>query len=94
MDDKVFVDGMMAKQPDDGAPDFVKLKLSLKLDEFGAWVAAQKKADPSIEWLNIEVKEGRSGKWYAERNMWKPSTDQPARKPANQAPVPNDDIPW
>mgnify|MGYP005625183653 FL=1 len=94
MDDKVFVDGMMAKQPDDSAPDFVKLKLSLKLDEFGAWVAAQKKADPSIEWLNIEVKEGRSGKWYAERNMWKPSTDQPARQPANQAPVPNDDIPW
>lgn len=94
MDDKVFVDGMMAKQPDDGAPDFVKLKLSLKLDEFAAWVGAQKKADPSIEWLNIEVKEGRSGKWYAERNMWKPSTDQPARQPANQAPVPNDDIPW
>jgi hypothetical protein len=90
--EKVFVDGMMAKQPDDGAPDFVKLKLSLKLDEFGAWVAAQKKADPSIEWLNIEVKEGRSGKWYAERNMWKPSADQPARQAQN--PVPNDDIPW
>jgi hypothetical protein len=47
MDDKVFVDGMMAKRPDDGAPDFVKLKLSLKLDEFGPWVAAQKAQDPS-----------------------------------------------
>jgi len=100
MDDKVFVDGMMAKRPDDGAPDFVKLKLSLKLDEFGPWVAAQKAKDPSLEWLNIEVKEGRSGKWYAERNMWKPSGDQAARQPSrsgpprNVQPMPNDDIPW
>lgn len=99
-DEKVFVDGMMAKRPDDGAPDFVKLKLSLKLDEFGPWVAAQKAKDPSLEWLNIEVKEGRSGKWYAERNMWKPSGDQPARQPSrsgpprNVQPMPNDDIPW
>jgi len=94
MDDKVFVDGMMAKPGPDGEEfKWVKAKLSIKLDEFGAWVAAQKKADPSIEWLNIEVKEGRSGKWYAERNMWKPSADQPARQPA-QKPVPNDDIPW
>ena len=92
MDDKVFVDGMLAKQPDEGAPDFVKLKLSLKLDDFGAWVAAQKKAEPDTEWLNIEIKEGRSGKWYAERNMWKPSAEKPARQAPT--PVPNDDIPW
>jgi len=91
-DDKVFVEGMMAKQPDDGAPDFVKLKLSLKLDEFGVWVASQKKADPELEWINIEVKEGRSGKWYAERNMWKPDAKQSARQPANN--FKSDDIPW
>ena len=91
-DDKVFVEGMMAKKPDDGAPDFVKLKLSLKLDEFGVWVASQKKADPELEWINIEIKEGRSGKWYAERNMWKPDAKQPARQPANN--FKSDDIPW
>ena len=93
-DQKVFVDGLIVKLPDDNAPDFVKLKLSIKLDEFGPWVAARKKADPDSEWMNIEIKEGRSGKWYAELNTWKPSTDQPARQPVNQAPVPNDDIPW
>jgi hypothetical protein len=86
-DEKVFVDGMIAKKPDDNAPEFVKVKLSLKLDELGPWISAQKKADPSIEWINIEVKEGRSGKWYAERNMWKPSE-------TGQKPAPNDDIPW
>jgi len=97
--DKVFVEGMMVKLPDDNAPDFLKLKLSMKLDEFGAWVSAQKKADPSIEWINIEVKEGRSGKWYLERNMWKPEASQPARQPANQfnqtpPPPKSEDIPW
>ena len=95
MDDKVFVDGMLAKKPDEGAPDFVKLKLSIKLDEFGPWVAARKKADPDSEWMNIEIKEGRSGKWYAELNTWKPSANQPARQPARQpAPAPTEDIPW
>jgi hypothetical protein len=95
-DEKIFVDGMMVKLPDANAPDFVKLKLSIKLDDFGAWVASRKKADPDSEWMNIEIKEGRSGKWYAELNTWKPSADQPARQPASQAqkPVPNDDIPW
>ncbi len=91
---KNFVSGMMVKLPDNNAPEFVKLKISLKLDELGPWIAAQKKEDSSLEWINIEIKEGRSGKWYAERNMWKPSDDkQPARQPAQQ-PVPNDDIPW
>lgn len=94
-DQKVFVDGLLVKLPDDNAPDFVKLKLSIKLDEFGPWVAARKKADPDSEWMNIEIKEGRSGKWYAELNTWKPSSDQPARQPARQpAPAPTEDIPW
>ena len=94
-DQKVFVDGLLVKLPDDNAPDFVKLKLSIKLDEFGPWVAARKKADPDSEWMNIEIKEGRSGKWYAELNTWKPSADQPARQPARQpAPAPTEDIPW
>jgi hypothetical protein len=94
-DQKVFVDGLLVKLPDDNAPDFVKLKLSIKLDEFGPWVAARKKADPDSEWMNIEIKEGRSGKWYAELNTWKKSADQPARQPVRQpAPAPTEDIPW
>ena len=94
-DQKVFVDGMLVKLPGDDAPDFVKLKLSIKLDEFGPWVAARKKANPDSAWMNIEIKEGRSGKWYAELNTWKPSADQPARQPARQpAPAPTEDIPW
>ena len=89
-DEKVFVDGMIIKNKSDGTPDWVKEKISLKLDEFGAWVAAQKKADPSLEWINIDIKQSQGGKRYAERDMWKPT----ANAQPKQAPVPNDDIPW
>jgi hypothetical protein len=88
-DEKNFVDGLIIKLPDDNAPDFVKLKLSLKLDELGAWISTQKKSEESLEWINIEIKEGRSGKWYAERNMWKPPEEP---KPAASAP--SQDVPW
>jgi len=96
-DEKNFVNGMIVKLPDGNAPDFVKLKLSFKLDEFGAWIGDQKRNDKDLEWINVEIKEGRSGKWYAERDMWKPEPSQPARQPARSGPpknVPNDDIPW
>ena len=89
-DEKVFVDGMIIKNKSDGTPGWVKEKISLKLDEFGAWVAAQKKADPSLEWINIDIKQSQGGKLYAERDMWKPT----ANAQPKQAPVPNDDIPW
>ena len=88
--EKVFTEGMIVKPGPGGDIPWVKAKVSIKLDEFGAWIAAQKKADPSIEWINIDINESRGGKWYAERNMWKkPDDAQP-----KQAPVPNDDIPW
>lgn len=87
-DEKVFVDGMIIKSKSEGTPDWVKEKISLKLDEFGAWVAAQKKADPSLEWINIDIKQSQGGKLYAERDMWKPTT------PKAEAPTQSDDIPW
>lgn len=87
-EEKNFVDGMIIKLPDDNAPDFVKLKLSLKLDDLGKWISSQKQGEPDMEWINIEIKEGRSGKWYAERNMWKPAEDS---KPVAAA---QSDVPW
>ena len=54
-EEKKFVDGMIVKLPPDTAPDFVKLKLSFKLDEFGSWIGAQKAEDPSLEWINVEI---------------------------------------
>lgn len=85
MSDVKFIDGFFAKAPRQGAPDFVKGSVSIKIEDFAKWVGAYKKANPGEEWLNIDIKESRGGKWYASENTWKPAgSDKPF----------DDDVPW
>ena len=67
MNDKKFVDGLIVKPPRDTAPDFVKCSISIKTDELIAFLNNE-----GSEWVNIDVKESKTGKWYAEVNTWKP----------------------
>ena len=79
-DEKVFTDGLIFKLPRDGAPDFVKGSLSVKVDEFKAWL------DTHVDngWVNIDLKVSQGGKAYAEKNTWKPKTDSaPAADPVD-----------
>jgi len=68
MDDKQFVNGMFPSRPEN-APDFIKMKISLKRDEFLEFMRTTTKEDV---WINIDIKESKAGKLYAERNTWKP----------------------
>jgi len=68
--EKVFVDGLIAKKPRDTAPEWVKLNISIKREDLVRWLD-----DRPDEWINIQVCEARSGKWYAEVDMWKPKTN-------------------
>jgi hypothetical protein len=54
---------MIVKPPRDGAPDYVKASISIKTDEFVTWIKEQLKDKP--EWINIDIKSGKTGKWYA-----------------------------
>ena len=79
-DEKVFTDGLIFKLPRDGAPDFVKGSLSVKVDEFKAWL------DTHVDngWVNIDLKVSQGGKAYAEKNSWKPKeTSAPAADPVD-----------
>lgn len=67
MSDIEFIPGLIAKAPGDKAPEYVKLKLSIKREELLAWLQSQ-----SGEWINGEVKVARSGKYYIQRDNWKP----------------------
>jgi len=73
MSDIEFVDGLIVKAPKDGAPDFVKCSISIKRKDLGNWL--RNKDD---DWINIDVKESKSGKWYAAVDNWKPAGNQPA----------------
>lgn len=66
----IFVDGLIVKAPHQNAPDFVKAQLSIKREELIAWLQGQGR-----DWVNLDIKESRNGKWYASLNDWKPKQD-------------------
>ena len=98
-----FVDGLIVKAPREGAPDFVKGSLSIKREELIAWLQSR-----DGEWVNVDIKEAKSGKWYGAVDNWKPKDKGqdsprgggPARPAPNSGPVggdnpfPDDDIPF
>lgn len=67
MSDKQFVNGLIVKPPRDNAPSFVKCAISIRREELIDWLGKQ-----DGEWVNLDVKESKGGKWYAEVNQWKP----------------------
>ena len=89
-DNPEFVDGLFVKAPHDNAPDFVKCTISIKRKDLGNWL--RKKTD---EWINLDVKVSKDGKWYAQINTWKKpeatSTEAPAQERKS---FEDDDIPF
>jgi len=66
--EKVFADGMIFKKPREGAPDFVKGAIAVKVDEFKAFLDKHN----NNGWVNIDLKKSQGGKLYLELNDWKP----------------------
>lgn len=66
-----FVDGLIVKAPNPKAPSFVKASISIKVEDLGKWLRAKYQAGEK-EWINIDVKEAKSGKWYAAVSTFKP----------------------
>ena len=81
MSEKEFVNGLIVKPPHEKAPDFVKCAIAINRHNLEEWLSTR-----TTEWINLDVKVGRSGKWYAEVNNWNKQKTQP--KDA----VPSDDF--
>lgn len=79
--------GIFAKAPRTGAPDFVKGAVSIKREEAIKWLQEQQG-----EWINLDIKEGKSGKWYAQVNDWKPEGAQTGSSPNTTVQYPEDGI--
>lgn len=67
MSDIEFIGGLIVKPPHENAPEYVIAKLSIKREEMIEWLQGR-----SEEWINAEVKEAKSGKFYAAVDDWKP----------------------
>jgi hypothetical protein len=91
MSDKVFAKGLYVKPPKDNAPDFVKFGMSIKRQEVMDWLQGQ-----SDDWINLQIKESKGGKWYAELDNWKPDPNKsrPAQPQSNPFESLDEDIPF
>jgi len=93
-DEKEFIDGFFAKEP---KKDFIKCSISIKKDDFTNWYKKQLQ-NKEDDWINIDVKEGKSGKWYAQVNTWKPimteinQSDNDLKSLGDS--IPSEDIPF
>lgn len=91
-----FVDGLHVKAPNEKAPDFVKAAISIKVADLGLWLREKHKA--GNEWVNIDVKVSKAGKWYAALSTFKPKakeeTASEPKKPAGKFDDLDDDIPF
>ena len=83
----IFPDGIIARQPHANAPDFVKCSISIARESAIKWLQAQ-----TGEWVNLDVKESRAGRWYCAVNDYK-QEDAPGRS-APRKEAPRDDIPF
>lgn len=77
-DEKVFADGFLFKR-NEKAPDFVVGQLSIRLDEAIPFL----KENAKNGWVNLGVKQARSGKFYVELD-----TFEPKKAGGEQAPAP------
>ena len=68
MSDIGFADGIFPKAPPPNAPDFVKAQIKIKIDDAIAFL--ESKRDLGEDWIDLEVKVSRAGKWYASVDNW------------------------
>ena len=84
MAEKVFADGMGFKKKRDGAPDFVKGSVWIKVDDFIPFLQKHKKEDGFVNLDLLKAKEKDS--LYFSLNDWKPE-NKDAAQVATPAPV-------
>jgi hypothetical protein len=79
-DEKVFADGFSFKRSEK-APEFVIGRLSMKVDEAVAFIKTHQKSG----WINLNVKQARSGNYYIELDTFEPT----GKKPTTPASTPS-----
>ena len=78
-----FPKGLIVKAPRDNAPDFVKCAISIKVADLTEWLATK-----DDEWINIDVKESKGGKWYAAVSHFRPKQQNAPQETKPGANVP------
>jgi hypothetical protein len=85
MADKIFADGFRFERPREGAPEFVKGKLSIKVPEAVAFLQLHQ---TNAGWVNLDLKKSKKGTLYLELNTFSP------KKQDDEEKIAPEDIPF
>ncbi len=78
---KEFVNGLFAEKPSEHAPDFVKCKLSIKVENL---IGFLKEKQNKAGYVNVDILENRAGKYYAKLNDYKSQDDSAIGVPPDE----------
>lgn len=78
MAEKEFVPGLFIKERRENTPEFVKMSISVKRADMGNFLRSK-----NDEWINIDIKESKNGKMYAEVNNFVPDQSKARAAPDN-----------
>jgi len=73
MADKIFIDGMKFERPSPKCPEWIKGKISVKVDEF---LTFAKKNENDRGYLNIDLKLSKDNNLYLELNTFKKAENE------------------
>ena len=90
-EEKIFAEGFSFKRREN-APEFVVGRQSIKVDEAVAFLNKHAKNG----WVNLDIKQGRSGNYYVELDTFEPKGKgaAPSPKPTKAEPEADDEVPF
>jgi len=80
----IFADGVFFDRPREGAPSFIKGKMSIEPKKLIAFLEANKQYLSPKGWLNLDLKESKTGNLYFQVNTWKPLEKPEALLPSGR----------
>lgn len=83
MEQNNFTTGLRVFKPHENAPDFIKAQLVINVNEFLPYLEENAAGDGTVR---IDIKESRGGKWYAQKNTYKPQVETPQDNPMEDSP--------
>lgn len=88
MADAILVSGMFVKDPHSNAPDFVKMRVSFKVEDFKKFLDENEDGG----YVNVQIKRSQEEKLYASLDTWRPDPNyNRGDSPVNDEPVDEDD---
>lgn len=71
-EETIFADGIKYERPQPGAPEFVKGKFGINVDEFVAFLQKHKNAKG---WVNLDFLKSKKGSLYLKLDAWEAKSD-------------------